>query len=163
MRSTFSFGAGHIPKIQFHRACTPGMRYDKAVKQMSSSESTTRNIRVRVQAQYDSSRSRPQQSLWFFLYTVRITNEGHDAVQLVSRHWVITDGMGKVEEVQGPGVVGNQPVLAPGQNFEYTSGCPLTTPFGSMHGTYQMINQGKEQFDIEIAPFTLTESYSTVN
>src|SRR5580704_18553479 len=101
MRSTFSFGAGHIPKIQFHRACTPGMRYDKAVKQMSSSESTTRNIRVRVQAQYDSSRSRPQQSLWFFLYTVRITNEGHDAVQLVSRHWVITDGMGKVEEVQG--------------------------------------------------------------
>ena len=139
------------------------MRYHRAVKQMSTSEATTRNIRVRVQAQYDSSRSRPHQSLWFFLYTVSITNEGRDAVQLITRHWVISDGMGKVEEVQGPGVVGNQPVLAPGQSFEYTSGCPLTTPFGSMHGTYQMINQGGEHFDIEIAPFTLTEPYTTVN
>jgi ApaG protein len=139
------------------------VRYHKTVKQMSSSEATTRNIRVRVQAQYDPSRSSPQRSQWFFLYTVNIANEGHDTVQLISRHWVITDGMGKVEEVQGPGVVGNQPVLAPGRNFEYTSGCPLTTPFGSMHGTYQMIDQGNEHFDIEIAPFTLTEPYSTVN
>jgi ApaG protein len=95
-----------------------------------SSEATTRNIRVRVIAQYDPSRSNPQRSQWFFLYTVDITNESHDTVQLVSRHWVITDGMGKVEEVQGPGVVGKQPVLAPGQNFEYTSGCPLTGPNG---------------------------------
>ena len=130
---------------------------------MSSSEAITKNIRVTVRSQYDPSRSRPNQSQWFFLYTVSISNEGRDTVQLVSRHWVIADGMGKVEEVQGPGVVGNQPVLAPGQSFEYTSGCPLTTPFGSMHGTYQMINQGKEQFDIEIAPFTLTEPYTTVN
>ena len=130
---------------------------------MSSSEAITKNIRVRVRAQYDSSRSSPQQSQWFFLYTVNITNEGRDTVQLISRHWVITDGMGIVEEVRGPGVVGNQPVLAPGQSFEYTSGCPLTTPFGSMHGTYQMINQGDERFDIEIAPFTLTEPHSTVN
>jgi ApaG protein len=130
---------------------------------MSTSEATTRNIRVSVHAQYDPGRSRPQQSLWFFLYTVSITNEGHDPVQLISRHWVITDGMGKVEEVQGPGVVGNQPVLAPGQSFEYTSGCPLRTPFGCMHGTYQMISQGEEQFDIEIAPFTLTEPNSSVN
>jgi ApaG protein len=68
-----------------------------------------------------------------------------------------------VEHVQGPGVVGKQPVLAPGQTFEYTSGCPLTTPFGSMHGTYQMVNQAAEKFDIEIAPFTLTEPYNTVN
>jgi ApaG protein len=139
------------------------VRYHKKAKQMSSSEAITRNIRVTVRSQYDPSRSRPNQSQWFFLYTVSISNEGHDTVQLISRHWVITDGMGKVEEVQGPGVVGNQPVLAPGQSFEYTSGCPLTTPFGSMHGTYQMINQGKEQFDIEIAPFTLTEPYTTVN
>jgi ApaG protein len=130
---------------------------------MFSSEATTRNIRVRVQAQYDPSRSSPQQSQWFFLYTVNITNESHDTVQLMSRHWVITDGMGKVEEVQGPGVVGKQPVLAPGQSLEYTSGCPLTTPFGAMHGTYQMVNQAAEKFDIHIAPFTLTESYSTVN
>src|SRR5579863_5479143 len=130
---------------------------------MSTSEATTKNIKVQVKSQYDPSRSNPNQNEWFFLYTVRITNEGRDTVQLVSRHWVITDGMGKVEEVKGPGVVGNQPVLAPGQNFEYTSGCPLTTPFGTMHGTYQMIKKGGEQFDIEIAPFTLTEPYTTVN
>jgi ApaG protein len=130
---------------------------------MSSSEATTRNIRVRVQAQYDPSRSSPNQSQWFFLYTVNITNESPDTVQLLNRHWVITDAMGKVEEVRGPGVVGKQPVLAPGQSFEYTSGCPLTTPFGSMQGTYQMVNQVSEKFDIEIAPFTLTEPYTTVN
>ena len=130
---------------------------------MSSSEAKTRNIRVRVNAQYDPTRSRPQQSQWFFLYTVNITNEGRDTVHLMSRHWVITDGMGKVEEVQGPGVVGKQPVLAPDGTFEYTSGCPLTTPFGSMHGTYQMVDQRGEQFDIEIAPFTLSEPYSSVN
>ena len=129
----------------------------------TNSEATTRNIRVRVQAQYDPSRSSPQQSQWFFLYTVKITNEGQDTVQLISRHWIITDGMEHVEEVRGPGVVGNQPVLRPGHSFEYTSGCPLTTPFGSMHGTYQMINQSNEKFDIEIAPFTLTEPYTTVN
>jgi ApaG protein len=139
------------------------MRYHSAVEQMSSSEATTRNIRVRVHAQYDPRRSNPQQRQWFFLYTVNIANEGHDTVRLISRHWVITDGIGEVEEVRGPGVVGNQPVLAPGQSFEYTSGCPLTTPFGSMHGTYQMINEGDEPFDIEIAPFTLMEPYSTVN
>jgi ApaG protein len=127
------------------------------------SEATTRNIRVTVHAQYDPSRSSPQRNEWFFLYTVNIANEGQDTVTLVSRHWVITDGMGKVEEVRGPGVVGNQPVLAPGKSFEYTSGCPLTTPFGSMHGTYQMINQRGEEFDIEIAAFTLTEPYSLVN
>jgi hypothetical protein len=76
-------------------------RYHKAVNQMSTSEATSGNIRVRAQAESDPNRSRPQQSLWFFLYTVSITNEGHDAVQLISRHWVITDRMGKVEEVQG--------------------------------------------------------------
>jgi ApaG protein len=84
-------------------------------------------------------------------------------VQLISRHWIITDAVGKVVEVKGPGVVGNQPTLAPGQSFEYTSGCPLTTPFGSMHGTYQMIDQSGEQFDVQIAPFTLTEPYNMVN
>jgi len=139
------------------------VRYYDGAKQMSTSEATTRNIRVSVQAQYDASRSSPRQSQWFFLYTVNITNESRDTVQLVSRHWIITDGMGKVEEVQGPGVVGIQPVIAPGQSFEYTSGCPLATPFGSMHGTYQIIKRGEGQFDIEIAPFTLTEPYTTVN
>jgi ApaG protein len=130
---------------------------------MYSSEAVTRNIRVRVKAQYDPSRSSPQQNQWFFLYTINIKNEGQETVKLISRHWVITDGMGKEEEVLGPGVIGKQPTLEPGQSFEYTSGCPLTTPFGSMHGTYQMINQGDEQFDIEIAPFALTEPYTMVN
>jgi len=130
---------------------------------MSSSEATTKSIRVHVKAEYDPGRSNPQQNQWFFLYTVRITNEGPNTVQLISRHWVITDAMGKVQEVRGKGVVGNQPVLAPGQSFEYTSGCPLTVPFGSMHGTYQMVNQAVEKFDIEIAPFTLAEPHGAVN
>ena len=139
------------------------MRYYWSVSSISTSEATTRNINVRVQAKYDPSRSHPQESQWFFLYTVKITNEGHDTVQLISRHWIITDGMEHVEEVRGPGVVGNQPILKPGQSFEYTSGCPLTTPFGSMHGSYQMVSHSDEKFDIEIAPFTLTEPYTTVN
>jgi len=130
---------------------------------MSTSEATTRNIKVQVKSQYDPSRSNPNQNEWFFLYTVRITNEGSETVQLMSRHWVITDGMGKVQEVRGPGVVGNQPVLAPGESFEYTSGCPLTVPFGSMQGTYQMVSDREEQFDIEIAPFVLMEPQTAVN
>jgi len=140
-----------------------GVRYHSLFSQMYSSEAITRNIRVRVQSQYDPSRSNPNHSQWFFLYTVNVTNEGSETVQLMSRHWIITDGMGKIEEVRGPGVVGKQPVLAPGESFEYTSGCPLTTPFGSMQGTYQMVNQAAEKFDIEIAQFILTEPYSTVN
>jgi ApaG protein len=130
---------------------------------MPSSQATTRNIQVRVEAEYDPGRSNPQHQQWFFLYTVQITNEGAETVRLISRHWIITDAMGHVEEVRGPGVVGEQPILAPGQSFRYTSGCPLTTPFGSMHGTYQMVTKGGAQFDVEIAPFTLTEPYTTVN
>ena len=130
---------------------------------MSSSEATTRDIRVHVEAEFDPSRSSPDRNQWFFLYTVRISNEGQNTVRLISRHWIITDGMGKVEEVRGPGVVGKQPVLAPGESFEYTSGCPLTLPFGMMHGTYQMVNDRSEEFEIEIAPFTLQESPRIVN
>jgi ApaG protein len=81
-------------------------------------------------------------------------------VQLVSRHWIITHGNGRVEEIKGPGVVGQQPVLAPGQTFTYTSGCPLPTPFGTMKGTYQMTTQGGDDFEVEIAPFTLSEPYT---
>jgi ApaG protein len=97
---------------------------------------------------------------WFFAYTIRITNEGDDTAQLVSRHWVITDAAGAVEEVRGPGVVGHQPVLRPGESFEYTSACPLTTSFGTMKGTYQMVTKGGVTFDAEIAPFELTEPYA---
>ena len=132
------------------------------------SEAVTRNIRVSVETEYAPGRSNPAQSQWFFLYTIRLKNEGRETVQLMSRHWIITDAMGDVKEVRGPGVVGKQPVLEPGDTFEYTSGCELTTPFGSMRGTYQMVTKGDKEdkevpFDIQIPPFTLTEPYTTVH
>src|SRR4051812_37081224 len=127
------------------------------------SEAVTRHIRVTVETEYAPSRSKPAQNEWFFLYTIRLTNEGRETVQLISRHWIITDAMGQTEEVKGKGVVGKQPVLEPGESFEYTSGCALKTPFGSMRGTYQMITDRQERFDIEIPSFTMTEPYTTVH
>ncbi|HEY5906698.1 MAG TPA: Co2+/Mg2+ efflux protein ApaG [Vicinamibacteria bacterium] len=118
------------------------------------SDVVTRGVRVRVKSVYVEERSSPPQQ-FFFAYQVRIANEGDETVQLVSRHWIITDGDGRQEHVQGPGVVGEQPVLAPGESFEYTSFCPLRTPIGSMHGTYQMVLPGGAEFDAEIAPFSL--------
>jgi len=122
-----------------------------------SSESVTRGIRVSVEPQFDPGRSQRDAGRWFFIYTVTIRNEGSEAVQLMSRHWIITDGTGRVEEVRGPGVVGEQPVLAPGQAFRYSSGCPLTTDVGAMEGSYRMVTRAGEEFDVEIAPFTLCE------
>ena len=127
---------------------------------MFTSEATTRGIRVSVSSEYAPDRSRPGQRQWFFVYTITIANQGPEAVQLLSRHWIITDGSGHVEEVKGPGVVGQQPVIAPGESFTYTSGCPLTTAFGQMEGTYQMVTTGGEAFDVAIAPFTLSEPYT---
>jgi len=125
-----------------------------------TSDAVTQGIRVQVVSRYDPSRSNPHQNQWFFLYTITLTNEGSITTQLISRHWIITNANGKVEEVKGPGVVGEQPILAPGQSFEYTSGCPLPTSFGTMHGTYQMITAKGEQFDATIAPFTLSEPHA---
>jgi ApaG protein len=125
-----------------------------------SSEAVTRGIRVAVDCEHDPSRSRPQEGEWFFVYTITITNEGDETIQLLSRHWIITDASGQVEEVRGPGVVGEQPVLAPGESFEYSSGCPLPTAFGQMHGTYQLLSEAGDRFDVEIAPFTLSEPYT---
>ncbi|MFP5285738.1 MAG: Co2+/Mg2+ efflux protein ApaG, partial [Thermoanaerobaculia bacterium] len=99
------------------------------------SDATTRGIRVQVQSFYDEERSSPQESYYFFVYHVRISNHGTATAQLVSREWFITDANGETQRVQGPGVVGERPVLAPGDSFEYTSFCPLTTPVGSMCGT----------------------------
>lgn len=127
---------------------------------MFSSEAVTDGIRVQVLSEYSPERSSPGDSQWFFLYTIEITNESRQTVQLVSRHWIITDAEGRVEEVRGPGVVGEQPVLAPGESFTYTSGCPLTTPFGRMEGTYQMVASNGTRFDAKIAPFTLSEPYT---
>ena len=126
-------------------------------------EATTKDIRVHVESEFAPGRSNPPQNQWFFYYTIRIINEGRETVQLLSRHWVITDAMGATREVRGPGVVGKQPRLEPGQSFEYTSGCDLTTPFGSMRGTYQMITDQQEHFEIVIPVFTLTEPYTTVH
>jgi ApaG protein len=100
----------------------------------SASEAITNNGRVEVEARFAPDRSQPFENEWFFLYTVRITNEGDDRVQLLSRHWIITDATGHTEEVRGPGVVGEQPILKPGEHFEYTSGCVLQTPTGVMRG-----------------------------
>jgi ApaG protein len=123
----------------------------------STSEAVTNGVRVRVRARYAAEHSQPHLNRWFFLYTVEITNESDETVQLISRHRIIADATEKVEEVRGEGVVGEQPVLEPGDCFEYTSGCPLPTPFGSMHGTYQMVTEGGGSFDVEIARFALAE------
>lgn len=119
------------------------------------SDATTRGIRVQVESFYDAERSAPQENYYFFAYQVRITNLGEEAAQLVSRQWFITDANGEVQKVQGDGVVGEQPVLAPGESFEYTSFCPLTTPVGSMHGCYRMLSAKGDRFEATIAPFAL--------
>jgi ApaG protein len=123
------------------------------------SEAVTNSIRVEVMSQYSPENSRPLQDVWVFEYTVRITNQGEETVQLLTRHWIITDALDHVEEVKGPGVIGEQPVLAPGESFKYSSWCPLKTPTGQMRGTYQMVRAGGSQFDIEIAPFALKARY----
>ncbi|MDH3626273.1 MAG: Co2+/Mg2+ efflux protein ApaG [Acidobacteriota bacterium] len=127
---------------------------------MNESSATTEEIRVHVRSEYSAEHSRPGASRWFFLYHITIENQGVQTVQLLSRHWIITDGDGSTEEVQGPGVVGEQPVLAPGESFEYTSGCPLSIPFGTMHGSYEMREEGGREFRVEIAPFALSEPHA---
>jgi ApaG protein len=124
------------------------------------SEAVTQQIRVEVLSRYSADNSRPSDGQWIFEYTVRIKNESSVTVQLISRHWVITDALDHVEEVQGPGVVGEQPVLAPGESFQYSSWCPLRTPTGIMRGEYQMVGVDGELFDIEIAPFALRARYT---
>jgi ApaG protein len=124
------------------------------------SEAVTEDIRVEVLSQYSPENSRPSEGEWVFQYTVRITNLGHEIVQLLSRHWVITDGFERTEEVRGPGVVGAQPVLAPGESFKYSSWCPLKTPTGVMRGEYQMTSAEGRRFDIEIAAFALKARYT---
>jgi ApaG protein len=119
------------------------------------SEATTRGVKVKVVSEFVPERSDPQNGEFFFAYHVTIENHGDEPVKLVSRHWIITDGMGKEQEVKGPGVVGKQPRLRPGEAFEYSSACPLTTQIGSMHGTYRMVTDGGESFEATIAPFTL--------
>lgn len=119
------------------------------------SQATTTGVRICVESQYVPQRSQPDDGMWFFAYRVEIENVGEQVVQLISRHWIITDGEGRVEEVRGPGVIGQQPVLRPGERFDYTSACPLPTPIGSMEGSYQMVTEDGDRFDAAIAPFGL--------
>jgi len=119
------------------------------------SDTTTNGIRVQVEARYLPEQSSPRDNQYLFAYRIKISNEGGETAQLISRHWIITDADGHVEQVQGPGVVGEQPVLGPGGSFEYTSFCPLRTSVGTMHGTYQMVRANGDEFDAVISPFTL--------
>ena len=123
----------------------------------TTSSALTNGVRVEVESTYRADQSAPAKQHWFFSYTIRITNVGHETVQLVSRHWIIIDATDHVEEVIGDGVVGQTPVLKPGEAFVYTSFCPLKTSKGSMRGTYQMVASTGEQFDAEIAPFALAQ------
>lgn len=118
-------------------------------------DTLTRGVRVIVAPRYVPEQSEPSRSHYLFTYQVTIRNDGDETVQLLSRHWIITNGEGKTEEVRGPGVIGFQPKLEPGEQFQYTSGCPLTTPVGTMHGSYQMITDGGDNFDALIEPFRL--------
>jgi ApaG protein len=111
---------------------------------------------VRVRVRFVAEQSDPSADVYLFAYTIRVENTGTAAAQLISRHWVITDGNGKVEEVRGPGVVGEQPRLAPGESFEYTSGCPLGTPYGTMRGSYQCVGADGSAFEVSIPEFVLT-------
>ncbi len=125
-----------------------------------SSSAVTQGIRVNVRSQYVADQSVPLAQRYVFAYTVRIANEGAEPAQLKTRHWIITDGAGKVEEVKGPGVIGQTPLLRPGEHFEYTSGCILQTPRGEMRGTYQMFRPDGSSFDATIAPFLLALPHS---
>jgi ApaG protein len=116
---------------------------------------TTREIAVSVEPVYLEANSSPGSSQYFWAYRVTIENQGRETVQLLSRHWMITNARGEFTEVKGPGVVGEQPVLKPGESYEYTSGAPLNTPSGMMGGSYEMESESGERFDIEIPTFSL--------
>ncbi|MGE0280525.1 MAG: Co2+/Mg2+ efflux protein ApaG [Rhizobiaceae bacterium] len=115
----------------------------------------TRKIEVSVTPRFLPERSSEANSYYFWAYTIGIVNNGHETVQLKTRHWRITDGNGRLQEVRGAGVVGEEPVLRPGESYEYTSGVPLQTPSGFMLGSYGMVSESGEEFDIEVPAFSL--------
>ena len=115
----------------------------------------TRHIQITVVPRYLEGESKPAEDRYFWAYTIEIVNMGPQTVQLQARHWEITDEQGRRQDVQGAGVVGEQPVLQPGESFQYTSGCPLETPSGMMVGTYQMVSAEGERFDVDIPAFSL--------
>lgn len=118
-------------------------------------EAETRGIRVRVVPTYLDGESAPEEGRWVWAYHIEIENRGAVEVQLMARRWVITDAMGHVEEVRGPGVVGEQPVIGPGESYTYASGCPLPTSSGAMQGAYRMVDEAGVSFDVDIPAFSL--------
>ena len=128
-------------------------------------QTVTRNIEVTVTPKFLPERSSQEKSYFFWAYTIEISNRGEETVQLKTRHWRITDAFGRVQEVRGAGVVGEEPVLKPGASYEYTSGVPLPTPSGFMVGSYGMVSARGERFDIEIPAFSLDgpETRRTIN
>ncbi len=123
-------------------------------------EATTRGIRIRVEPRYLEEQSSPEDGHYVWSYAVEIINDGAETVQLKTRTWRITDALGRTEEVRGPGVVGQTPVIPPGGTFSYTSGCPLKTPQGIMVGSYQMADEAGSMFDVAIPAFSLDSPYT---
>ncbi|KQS46890.1 MULTISPECIES: Co2+/Mg2+ efflux protein ApaG [unclassified Sphingomonas] len=125
------------------------------MKALFPNAATTDGVTVRVSVSYLPEQSEPERGRWFWAYHIRLENEGTDTVQLLTRHWVITDGRGARHSVEGEGVVGEQPVIEPGASFDYVSGCPLATPSGAMQGSYQMVREDGAVFAVEIPRFSL--------
>ena len=125
------------------------------MKALFPAAATTDGVTVRVSVSYLPEQSEPERGRWFWAYHIRLENEGTETVQLLTRHWVITDGRGARHSVEGEGVVGEQPVIEPGASFDYVSGCPLTTPSGAMRGSYRMVAEDGSAFDVDIPPFAL--------
>ena len=125
-----------------------------------TSSAETEGIRVQVRSHYLAEQSSPRDDRYVFAYTITISNESARTAQLRTRHWIITDGRGTIEEVRGDGVVGEQPHLGPGQTFQYTSGCVLQTPVGTMQGSYRFFRDDGSWFDATIAPFSLASPTS---
>ena len=125
---------------------------------VTSSEAVTRGLRIAVRACYSAEHSKPEVGRWFFVYTIRLSNEGSEKLQLLSRHWLINDGTGSTEEVRGPGVVGEQPELAPGKAYEYMSGCPMPTDWGTMEGHFVMQREDGETFEAQVGRFFLASN-----
>lgn len=125
------------------------------MKALFPHSATTRGVTVRVSVSFLAEQSQPAQGRWFWAYHIRVENAGEMAVQLLTRHWIITDGRGSRHEVEGEGVVGEQPVIAPGASYDYVSGCPLATPTGAMQGSYHMVGEDGSGFDVAIPRFPL--------
>lgn len=126
----------------------------------STSRAITQGILVSVRAEYVPDHSKPHEDLYFFVYHVTISNEGEEPAKLLTRHWIITDANGEEQHVRGPGVIGEQPYLKPGDIFRYTSACPLATPVGSMRGSYQMVRPSGQLFDALVDVFTLATPHA---